>query len=145
MIKQGSLEELRSGVIKKSDGWLCLTTRYYPRFLKPGEIDEYVSDLAPSKKLLTEFKNKSARVGHDEAFEAVDYQLKFTLNEKGHAHLKMLTDLGKARDVYILCYCARGLYCHREMLLLLARDRYGAEIGPLTHAYPDFLKRIKDV
>lgn len=142
MIKQGSLQDVREGKITKADGWLCLTTRYYPRFLKTHEIDEYVSDFAPSKKLLTEFKNKAKRVGHNAAFEAVDYQNKFEITAKGHAHLRMLVELGRDRNVYLLCYCDYSCYCHRELLLLIANRKYGAAIGPLFHKYSDFLLRI---
>jgi uncharacterized protein YeaO (DUF488 family) len=145
MLKQGSLEELRAGVIGKTDGWLALTTRFYPRFLKPSEVDEYISDLAPSRQLLAEFKRKSEAVGHNAAFLAMDYQKKFVLTAKGHERLKLLTVLGQERDVYLLCYCKRDEYCHRELLMLTARERYGAKVDQLVHKYPEFLKRVSEV
>jgi uncharacterized protein YeaO (DUF488 family) len=140
MLKQAVISEILDGTIGKSDGFISVVTRYFPRFLPKDKIDEYVAQLSPTKKLLADFKNASKRIGHDPAFLKVKYQERFTLTEDALAELHRLALISQRSDVYLACYCSRDHYCHREMLLLLAQKLYGAVIDDVAHDYSQFLE-----
>jgi uncharacterized protein YeaO (DUF488 family) len=143
MLRQTSLLEVRQAKIPRAHSHIVVTMRYYPRFLKKDLRDEYVCSLAPPKELLADFNRAKTKFGdHERAFKAVRYEKRFSLTEEGLEHLKRLVALSKKRDVYFVCICPLGECCHREMLLLLARQRYKARIGKVSHAYPVFARRL---
>ncbi|MEK7356953.1 MAG: DUF488 family protein, partial [Bdellovibrionota bacterium] len=115
----------------KRHGRIVVVTRYYPRYLKKKLIDDYFAVLAPSKELLHEFKDREEAMGadHDGAFEAIDYEMKFTLSPEGLEILRELAAESATRPVYFVCHCKLGQRCHREILMLAARELYGAKIG----------------
>jgi uncharacterized protein YeaO (DUF488 family) len=145
MLKQAALADIKRGLIPGAASHLVVAMRYYPRFLKKELRDEFVCTLAPVKELLHDFNAAQRKLGnHNLAFPEVDYELRFDLNDTGLAHLERLVHLSKTKDVYLICICDMGERCHREMLLLLAKDLFGCEIGEVFHAYPQFMARTNE-
>lgn len=133
MLKQATVADVSSLRVTRRHGYIVVVTHYYPRFLKKKLIDEYLRVLAPSKDLLHEYKVKEAvlKGQHDQAFEDVDYENKFTLVPAAFDHLQRLSGMAEARDVYLVCHCQIGQRCHREILLALAKDHFQARISRL--------------
>lgn len=143
MLKQASVSQVRSGELNKDQGYLSVTMRTYPRGLKKELIDEYRADLAPDLELFREFKELQASVGHEQAFEQVRYEDRFELGRRPLLHLEELVRISQKQDVYLICQCDVGQYCHREILMLMAQKKFGAEIAPIHHSYEKFLARLK--
>lgn len=145
MIRQATVEDISNRGINKLHGHIVVVTRYYPRFLKKNLMHEYRSELAPTKELLKEFKLAEKECGdHDEGFIKVDYENKFELDESGLYSLKELSDLSAVKNVYLVCHCKNGQYCHRELLLLMAEELFGAKISKVSFPYTNFRKRLKE-
>jgi uncharacterized protein YeaO (DUF488 family) len=145
MLKQATVEDISNMRVTKRHGKVVVTTRYYPRFLKRKLVDDYKGVLAPTKALLTEFKAKEEEVGdHDKAFEDVDYESKFTLDEAGEAELRDLSDLARTQDVYLVCHCRLGQRCHRDILLMIAKEKFDAPVGRIYLEYPIIARRLKE-
>lgn len=133
MLEQASVSQIRSGEVSRADGRVVIAMRFHPRGLRRELRDEYRADLAPDKALFKDFKRFQGALGHDEAFAKADYYRRFALNEDGLAALERLSrEPGK---VFLVCQCAVGERCHREILLLLAARRFGARIGRVYHDY----------
>lgn len=143
MLKQASISEIRSGKISRKDGYIVAGMCFYPRGLKKELLDEYRSNLAPDRMLFKDWQTAQEKSGHDEAFNIVHYEERFTLEPGALESLRRLTDISRKQDVYIACQCEPGERCHREIVLLIAQHKFGAEIGPILHEYPVFLKRLK--
>lgn len=143
MLKQARVEDISKNRITKLHGHIVVVTHYYPRFLKRKLLDEYVKDLAPTKELLTEFKaTEKAEGDHDQSFETMNYESKFTLSEFGLSELARLSTLSKDKDVYLVCHCTVGQRCHRELLLMIAKEKFGAPIAKVHQQYPVFAERL---
>ena len=144
MLKQARVEDISKNRITKLHGHIVVVTHYYPRFLKRKLVDEYIKELAPHRELLTDFKNSEKEIGdHDQGFEAMDYESKFTLSESGLAELSRLSSLSSMKDVYLVCHCTVGQRCHRELLLMIAKARFGANVGRVHQTYLTFDQRLK--
>jgi uncharacterized protein YeaO (DUF488 family) len=143
LLKQASAKQIRSGELTRKHGYLVVAMRFYPRGLRKNLRDEYRSDLAPELKLFKDFKKNQARFGHDRAFEKARYEKRFSLSERAMEHLRELSELSREKDVYLACQCEIGERCHREILLLLARKKFGARIGKVFHEYPTVMRRAK--
>lgn len=145
MLTQTSVAEVKKGSIPRDTSHIVITMRYYPRFLRKEMRDEFVCDLAPTKDLLSKFNSAQKSLGnHNAAFAEVDYENTFNLPPSGYAHLRRLSELSHTKDVYFVCICAAGEMCHREMLMLLGKELYGAPIGEVFHKYPDIVKRMPE-
>lgn len=145
MLKQGSVADLKSGIIPRADSHIVVTMRFYPRFLRKEMRDEFLCVLAPEKQLLSEFNAAQKKLGsHNPAFGEVDYERRFNLSPTAVGHLHRLADLSIQKDVYLLCICKLGDRCHREMLLLLANKLWKTETGEIFHDYPHFLARTAE-
>jgi uncharacterized protein YeaO (DUF488 family) len=138
MLKTATIQELIGKQITKRQGHIVVATRYYPRGLSKELIHEYNSSLAPSKALLSEFKNTAKKSGHNSAFKFVGYTRRFEIDQFGLDELKRLSELSRAKDVYLACYCGRECYCHRDLLLLMAQALYAAPIEKIKQTYPSF-------
>lgn len=91
MIRQATVEDIKNKRITRRHGWIVVVTRFYPRYLKRNLIDEYAAWLGPERDLLNEFKARErASQDHDHAFNAINYEAKFTLTTTGVTHLKRL-------------------------------------------------------
>jgi hypothetical protein len=99
--------------------------------------------LAPDRVLFADWKEGERKEGHERAFELSRYQERFTLSPDGLESLRRLADVSRKREVFLACQCEIGERCHREMLLLTAKERFGAEIGRVFHSYPVYEERLK--
>lgn len=142
MLKQASVEQIRERQIPRENSHIVIGMCFYPRGIKKELSDEYRKELAPDPQLFQEWKNFEREHGHDEAFRLSDYENRFTPSPIALFHLKEYADMSASKDVYIVCQCAVGERCHREMLLLTAQKRFGTKIGPVFHSYPQYEKRI---
>jgi uncharacterized protein YeaO (DUF488 family) len=146
MLKQASVADLRSGAVTRRDGHVVIVMRHYPRGVARELRDEYVRALAPDEVLFREFKARQRALGdHDRAFAEVSYEQRFRLHDVGLRELGRLCELSRTRDVYLVCQCRVGEFCHRELLLLTARARHAAETGPVHRHYPQFERRLRGV
>ncbi len=145
MLTQTSVAEIKNGNIPREKSHIVITMRFYPRFLRKEMRDEFCCDLAPTKDLLTKFNAAQKKLGnHNDAFAEVDYENIFNMTPAGYEHLRRLSKLSHDKDVYLVCICAAGERCHREMLMLLGNSLYGAPIGKVFHKYPDIMKRMPE-
>ena len=143
MLKQATVEDVSNKRITRIHGHVVVVTQYYPRFLRKNLIHEYVRDLAPTRELLKEFKSEERESGdHDEAFDDISYEEKFSFSKEGIEQLKRLAEISIARDVYLVCHCKIGQRCHREILMLTARELFGAKIGKLNFDWEKFASRL---
>lgn len=145
MLTQTSVAEVKNGKIPRKGSHIVITMRFYPRFLRKELREEFVCDLAPKKELLSSFNAAQKKLNnHNDAFAEVDYENTFYLTPEGWEHLRRLSEMSHEKDVYLVCICAAGERCHREMLMLLGKELFGAPIGKLFHSYPDLEKRIPE-
>jgi hypothetical protein len=147
MIRQATVEDIGNKRITKLHGDIVVVTQYYPRFLKRNLIHEYHRVLAPTRALLSEFKDtERARVdeSHDDAFDDVNYEEKFTLSKEGMAVLAAWAERSKERDVYFVCHCRIGQRCHREILLLAAEKYFGAKISKTHFPWTVIRRRLEE-
>lgn len=147
MIRQATVADIGAKRVTRIHGHVVVVTQYYPRFLKKNLIHEYAHDLAPTRKLLTEFKTAEradADEDHDRAFDDVDYESKFTLSAEGLASLQRLAEISRERTVYLVCHCKVGQRCHREILMIAAEKLFGAKIGKVHFPWTTIRKRIDE-
>lgn len=142
MLKQGSIGQLRSGELTRAHGYIVVAMAFYPRGLKKDLMDEYRAHLAPDRELFREWKEYEAEFGHEEAFKKSNYEARFTLAPDALESLRRLVDISRKKDVYLICQCEPGERCHREIVALIAQDKFKAEIAPLYNEYPTFKKRL---
>lgn len=142
MIYQASVEQFREKSIPRGQALLILAMRHYPRGLKKELSDEFRSILAPSPELFKDWKSFEKKVGHEEAFKLSHYEERFALSPVGLFLLKKHSEEAN-KKIYLACQCKIGERCHREMLLLIAKNKYGATVGPIFNTYSAFEKRIQ--
>jgi uncharacterized protein YeaO (DUF488 family) len=142
MLRQGSIHQLRTGAISREDAHIAVCMCFYPRNLPKTLRDEYRPELAPDRALFKEWQAAEKKVGHNEAFTKANYVQRFPLGEEALAELERLSKLSRKKKVYLLCQCAVGERCHRELLLLTAQALFGAKIGNVYHSYPGFEERL---
>lgn len=124
--------------------YVVVVMQYYPRFLSKEKIDEYVHSLAPSRELFTDFKSVEKELGsHNEAFEKVEYEGRFSLTTEGEENLRRLSEMSRDRDVLLVCQCGPTDRCHADLLLLQARRAFGAKTQFPRFDYPIFEKRLQ--
>lgn len=138
MLKQASVRDLIADRVHRgARSYIVIAMRRYPRFINRQLRDEYQPSLASAPKLFEDWLSAKRRTGdHNGAFERVHFEERFELDDEGIENLKRLCGLSREKDVYLVCQCAQGLRCHREMLLLLAHKRFGAKIEEVKNAYP---------
>lgn len=143
MLRQATVEDIRSSRVTRRHGRIVVVTRFYPRYLQKKLVDEYASDLAPAKELLVEFKDREKAIeDHDRAFDEISYESKFTLRSDGLDHLRSLCELARDRDVYFVCHCKIGSRCHREILMLIGSELFGAKVGRLHFDWDGIRRRL---
>lgn len=141
MLKQASAKQIRTGEVGRRHGHIAIAMCFYPRGLRKELRDEYRRNLAPDVKLFKEWQIHEKKSGHDEAFRLSRYEKRFTLSPEAMSDLERLSALSREKDVYVVCQCAVGERCHREILLLLAKKKFRAPISKVFHEYPDFFAR----
>jgi uncharacterized protein YeaO (DUF488 family) len=143
MLRQASVSDLISGKIDRSRGYIAITMRRYPRFVHRELRDEYLSSMAPDRKLFEDWLSIKRKTGsHDAGFRGAHYEARFSLNDEGLEHLFRLTRLSRRRDVFLVCQCRVGQRCHREMLMILAKEYLKARVEGPYNEYPVFSKRL---
>ncbi|HEX4925864.1 MAG TPA: DUF488 family protein, partial [Bdellovibrionales bacterium] len=115
--------DIFSGKVTREDGHIVVVMRHYPRFLRREYRDEYVYALAPPRLLFEHFRLiKTETLDHAYAFKTVKYENEFWLEPEGLAALKRLAKRSEREDVFLVCQCTVGEHCHRELLMLMARE-----------------------
>lgn len=144
MLQQASVEQIRQQQIPRINTRLVIAMCYYPRGLKKKFSDDFRNILAPDRNLFKEWKEQEKIAGHEKAFIETDYENRFYLSPIALYMLKSYTEESVAtnKDIFFICQCEMGQRCHREILLLTAAKKYGANIGPLYHQYPTYEQRI---
>jgi hypothetical protein len=144
MLKQASVSDLITDRVSPgAKSYVVIAMRRYPRFINRALRDEYQPTLASDTKLFEDWLSTKRRTGdHNGAFGKVRFEERFVLDELGMDNLERLSAVSRKKDVYLVCQCAMGLRCHREMLLLLAQERFGARIGKVMNDYPKYLRKI---
>ncbi|MBI3542899.1 MAG: DUF488 family protein [Deltaproteobacteria bacterium] len=144
MLRQASVSDLiMDRVSRGKKSHVVIAMRRYPRFINRELRDEYLPSLASDHELFEDWLATKRRTGdHDGAFAKVKFEDRFELGEEGLENLERLSRLSRGKDVYVVCQCARGQRCHREMVLLLAHERFGAPIEPVANAYPRFVRKL---
>ena len=93
------------------DGYRVLSTRYWPRGVPKGAIDEYSIKTSPSRALLREFKH--------EGLSWEDYVPRY-LDEmradEAQSAIRYLAELAKSRTITLMCNCEGENRCHRSLL-----------------------------
>lgn len=144
MLRQCALEDITEGKITREQGYLVVCMHFYPRYLKKELRDEYQHLLAPSEALLKEFNEMKKKLGdHNAAFRVVRYEDKFRLVPEALDELKRLSELASQKDVYVACLCGTGERCHRDLLLMIAAQKFQAPTEKPRYPYPSFAKRLE--
>lgn len=143
VLRQGSVSDLITDRVNREKGYVVITMRRYPRFVRRELRDEYLSTMSPDSKLHESWLSAKRRHhDHNGAFSRVHYENRFTVSPEGWADLERLCRLAKRKTVYLVCQCRVGDRCHREMLLMLAREIFNTPAEEPKNDYPDFKKRI---
>jgi uncharacterized protein YeaO (DUF488 family) len=144
MLYRAAVQDVKSGRVSKKYGYLIVVMQFYPRGLSKERVDESIHELAPDRKLFTEFKSKERLLkDHNQAFVEVDYERRFVCNEEGLRELKRVAELSQERDVYLICQCGGADLCHGDLLLLIASQQFHAKIPLLRHRYSVFRERLE--
>ena len=69
------------------------------------------------------------------------YEERFSLSPAGWDALSRLAALAQEKDVFLICQCGLAQRCHADLLLLSARERFGADIPTPRLRYPVYLSR----
>lgn len=139
MLMQADVAQVRSREVSKKDGVIAVTMRYYPRGLRRDLVDYFISELAPDRDLIRDFKKIEKVVGHEAAFQKVHFWKRFRLSDLALEALGKLAEQSRTKHVYLVCQCKLGDRCHREFLMRVARARFGVETGVVANRYDDTL------
>jgi hypothetical protein len=145
LIQQASVEQVRKRQLSRKNTHIVITMCFYPRGLRKEYRDEYRSDLAPDRTLFRKWKIYEQSKGHDNAFRLSKYEQHFHLSETALSALQQYAIESHKKDIYFVCKCQIGERCHREMLMLAAQKKFGADIAKVFNKYPQFEKRLADL
>lgn len=143
MLRQGTVSDLITRRVSRDDAYVVITMRRYPRFVSRQLRDEYLTCMSPEPRLFEDWLSAKRRHrDHDGAFARARFEERFDVNDEGLGHLARLCAMARRKDVYLVCQCHAGLRCHREFLLILARQLFHADAEKPKNKYPIFEKRI---
>lgn len=145
MLRQASIKQLRMGSFSREQAYVAICMCFHPRNLRSEMRDEYLPRLAPDRALFREWKEREKAVGHESAFAAVNYEERFQLSRDALEDLHRLALKSVEQDVFLVCQCASGQRCHRELLLLVARAAWDTKLGHVYHRYECFEARIPTI
>ncbi len=137
------MRQIRSGKLTREMGYIVLSMCFYPRGLKKELKDEFRNDLAPTPELLKDFKHWQALEGQEAGFKKSHYEERFALSRRAFDYFAWLCKSSLEKDVYLVCQCELGERCHREILLLIAKQEFNTETASVFHQYPIYLKRLE--
>jgi len=142
-LKQASVSDIRKQRITRKHGKIVLTMCHYPRGVERKLVDKYVKSLAPNKTLLTTFLKLKDQLGdHNQAFAAARYETLFHLTEEGMEELEVISNESKLSDVFLVCQCNENEKCHRDLLLILAEEMFGAKVCKRQFSFNGYSSRI---
>ncbi|MDG6998609.1 MAG: DUF488 family protein [Nitrososphaerota archaeon] len=95
-----------------SDGTRVLVSRFYPRGVKRNHFDLWIREASPEPDLLKKYKKGS--LNWMEFSKRFKEQLKSS--PESQAAIDKLVELGRERQVTLLCYERQGEHCHREIV-----------------------------
>lgn len=114
------------------DGLRVLITRFYPRGVKKLILIFWVRELAPSQKLLDEYKtNKKTWSQFVKSFKT-----ELQENEESLIAINNLKNKTKSENVTLLCFEKDGTVCHRHLLKKIIQN--------LKYLRLDFESNLKD-
>ncbi len=104
------------------DGERLLVMRYWPRGVRGEAVDRWVRDLAPSARLLREYRGRddpatrSAATGDDglRSWFASAYRAEMAAQEPLIGELRAMHERGET--ITLLCACHDPARCHRSVL-----------------------------
>lgn len=144
MLRQATVSDLIRDRVSPEKAYVVITMRRYPRFINRRLRDEYLACMSPEKELFEDWLGaKRKHDDHNGAFARSKFEQRFEIGEDGLEHLARLSAMAVDRDVYLVCQCAEGLRCHREMILLTAKKLFGAKTEKLKNAYPIYERRLE--
>lgn len=89
-----------------------MITRFYPRGVKKSHFDIWMRELAPSKKLLNDYKtNKKTWIQFVKSFKT-----ELQESEESLLGLNNLKNKTKSENVTLLCFEKDETPCHRHLL-----------------------------
>lgn len=124
--------------------YVVITMRRYPRFVSRNLRHEYLSCMSPENPLFEDWLSAKRRFrDHNGAFKRSRFEERFAVGDEGLEHLARLAAMASKRDVHFVCQCQVGNRCHRELVLILARELFGARVENPKNDYPIFLRRVR--
>jgi uncharacterized protein YeaO (DUF488 family) len=93
------------------DGHRVLATRYWPRGQSRSVTDEYLSKIAPSKRLIDEYRK--GPLSWEEFTRRYLDELK---DPDSQLELKRLGRIASSRRITLMCMCPDDWDCHRTIL-----------------------------
>lgn len=121
-----------SPIQRNSDGLRILATRARGRGLRASRYDVWMANLAPSEKLLADFRarriawSKFIRLYRAELMEGggVDRRNRIIKNHGQKFTLRLLQRLGrKGQTITLMCHCdEEQMHCHRRVLQKLLKS-----------------------
>ena len=118
---KGTLYTSYFSKIKQGKGIKLSVARYNPKWLKEGDIEGTLINLAPNKVLLNKYKYKG--LTWDEYTQEY-YKQMSNYNRDVQADLYALENLlNTGEDVTIYCYEKSTDNCHRHLLAKLFKDK----------------------
>ena len=118
-------KSVHSPIDRKQDGLRILATRFRGRGLPTSRYDVWMANLAPSEDLLHAALGKRITWGQfsrryrKELMEggSIDKRNRTIKNHGQKFTLRLLQELGRSRNVTLLCHCAEDQkQCHRHLL-----------------------------
>jgi len=96
------------------DGLRVLVTRYWPRGVKKGLVDEWVRAVSTPAELIREYK--AGGLEWERFSELYAGYLKGPEGSEGFSALKALVKASGRKGVTLLCSCKEADKCHRTIL-----------------------------
>ena len=93
------------------DGYRVLATRYWPRGQPRSVTDEYLSKIAPSKRLIDQYRK--GPLGWDEFTRRYRDEL---TNPDSQRELERLGAIARSQPITLMCMCPDNWDCHRTIL-----------------------------
>ena len=107
------------------DGERLLVMRYWPRGVRREAVDRWLRDLAPSARLLTEYRDRKDPATRSEAtgddglrsWFTSEYRAEMAAQEPLIGELRARHERGDT--ITLLCVCHDPARCHRSLLATL--------------------------
>ena len=128
-------KSVNSPIDRKKDGLRILATRIRGRGLKKSRYDEWMANLGPSERLLSQYRSTSmswADFGRRYRHELFGSSVAFDKANKGiknHGQkftLRLIQRLGRRGNVALMCHCPEDEeHCHGHLLAKILAGKVG--------------------